>query len=109
MPDGGARARLRLRLAGALLFGAGSVTLAAVLAAPDPDASDHAALTTCVAVWGAIAARLVLWRNPPAAVLDAICAAGTLAATAAVAFVELVGLRPIGWRCSSPCWRSPAS
>ena len=41
LPDGGERARTRLRLAGALLFGAGSLTLAAVLAAPDPDASDH--------------------------------------------------------------------
>ena len=38
LPDGGERARTRLRLAGALLFAAGSLTLAAVLAAPDPDA-----------------------------------------------------------------------
>ena len=40
-PDGGERARARLRLFGALLFGAGAVTLASVLTAPDPDPSDH--------------------------------------------------------------------
>jgi hypothetical protein len=43
-PDGGQRARARLRLFGALLFGAGAVTLASVLTAPDPDPSDHHAL-----------------------------------------------------------------
>ena len=95
LPDGAARARVRLRLAGALLFGAGALTLAAVLAAPDPDTSDHAALSVCVAVYGAVAAILVLWRNPPEAVLHAICPGGTAAATAAVAFAEPVGLTPI--------------
>ena len=45
MPDGGERARTRLRLAGALLFGAGAITMAAVLVAPDPDPSDHPALS----------------------------------------------------------------
>jgi diguanylate cyclase (GGDEF)-like protein len=95
MPDGAARARVRLRLAGALLFGAGSLTLAAVLAAPDPDTSDHAALTACAVVYGLVAAVLLLWRDPPAAVLHAICPGGTVAATAAVALSEPVGLTPI--------------
>ena len=95
MPDGGTRARVRLRLAGALLFGAGSLTLAAVLAAPDPDTSDHASLIACAVVYGALAALLLLWRHPPGALLHAICPAGTLAATAAVAFAKPVGLTPI--------------
>ena len=95
MPDGAARARVRLRLAGALLFGAGSLTLAAVLAAPDPDPSDHAALSVCALTYGLLSALLLLWRRPPAAVLHAICPAGTVAATAAVALREPVGLTPI--------------
>jgi diguanylate cyclase (GGDEF)-like protein len=95
MPDGGARARVRLRLAGALLFGAGALTMAAVLAAPDPDTSDHTALGACAAAWIVVAALLVVWRDPPDAVLHAICPAGTLSATAAVAFAEPVGLSPI--------------
>src|SRR4051794_25889552 len=78
MPDGGTRARTRLRLAGALLFGAGAVTLAGVLAAPDPDTSDHPALLWCAAVYAALALLLLTWRRPPAAVLHAICPGGTI-------------------------------
>ena len=95
MPDGGERARRRLRLAGALLFGAGAITMAAVLVAPDPDPSDHPALSLCALVYALITAVLVLWRRPPSAALHAICPAGTLAATAAVAFAEPIGLTPI--------------
>ncbi len=95
LPDGGERARVRLRLAGALLFGAGSFTLAAVLAAPDPDASDHPALTGCAIAYALVAALLMLWSRPPRAVLHAICPAGTIAATAAIAFAEPIGLTPI--------------
>ena len=95
MPDGPERARVRLRLAGALLFGAGSLTLAAVLAAPDPDTSDHPALTGCALAYALVATVLLLWRDPPRAVLHAICPAGTVAATAAVALAEPVGLTPI--------------
>ena len=50
LPEGAARARTRLRLAGALLFGSGAVTLWSVLLAPDPDTSDHPALALCGAV-----------------------------------------------------------
>jgi diguanylate cyclase (GGDEF)-like protein len=95
MPDGGERARTRLRLAGALLFAAGAFTMTSVLAAPDPDASDHPALAACTVVYAAIAALLLAWRNAPGAVLHAICPAGTVACTAAVAFAEPVGLTPI--------------
>jgi diguanylate cyclase (GGDEF)-like protein len=95
LPDGGERARKRLRLAGALLFAAGALTMAAVLAAPDPDASDHPALTACAVAYALAAAVLMLWRRPPRAVLHAICPAGTIAATAAVAFAEPIGLTPI--------------
>ena len=95
LPDGGERARTRLRLAGALLFASGSVTLGAVLAAPDPDPSDHPALTVCAVVYALVAAVLFLWRRPPRAVLHAICPAGTIAATAGVAFAEPIGLTPI--------------
>jgi diguanylate cyclase (GGDEF)-like protein len=95
MPDGGARARVRLRLAGALLFGAGALTMTAVLAAPDPDTSDHATLGTCALAWLLVAGLLVIWRDPPAAVLHAICPVGTISATAVVAFSEPVGLTPI--------------
>jgi diguanylate cyclase (GGDEF)-like protein len=95
MPDGAERARTRLRLAGALLFGAGAATLAAVLAAPDPDVSDHRALSLCAVAYALIAVVLAGWRRPPGAVLHAICPLGTLAATAAVAFAEPIGLTPI--------------
>ena len=94
LTDGAERARTRLRLAGALLFGSGAVTMAGVLFAPDPDASDHRALAVCAVVYAVVAAALVLWRRPPRAVLHAICPAGTLAATAAVAFAEPIGLTP---------------
>jgi len=39
-----ASAQRRLRHAGALLFGAGALTLGLVILSPDPDASDHRAL-----------------------------------------------------------------
>ena len=42
-----------------------------------------------------IAAVLTLWSRPPRAALHAICPAGTIAATAAVAFAEPIGLTPI--------------
>jgi diguanylate cyclase (GGDEF)-like protein len=93
-PDAGERARARLRQAGALLFGAGAVTLGAVLGAPDPDVSDHAALGACAVVYGLAALVLLLWR-PPTPVLHAICPVGTVAATAAVALSEPVGLTPV--------------
>ena len=66
-----------------------------MLAAPDPDPSDHPALTVCAVVYALIAALLMLWSRPPRAVLHAICPAGTIAATAAVAFAEPIGLTPI--------------
>ena len=94
LPDGADRARSRLRLAGALLFGAGAVTMGSVLFAPDPDVSDHPALAACAIVYALAAAVLLLWRRPPGAVLHAICPAGTVAATAAVAFAEPIGLTP---------------
>jgi diguanylate cyclase (GGDEF)-like protein len=94
LPDGGERARTRLRLAGTLLFGSGAVTLAGVLAAPDPDTSDHPALVACAGVYALLAVVLLLWRRPPRAVLHAICPAGTLAVTAAVAFAQPIGLTP---------------
>jgi hypothetical protein len=69
--------------------------MAAVLVAPDPDASDHPALSMCALAYALTAALLVIWRRPPGAVLHAICPAGTLAATAAMAFAEPIGLTPI--------------
>jgi diguanylate cyclase (GGDEF)-like protein len=95
LPDGGERARTRLRQAGALLFGAGAVTLGAVLGAPDPDPSDHSALALAAVSYGLLALVLAVWSRPPAAVLHAICPAGTVAATAAVALSEPVGLTPV--------------
>ncbi len=95
LPDGAERARVRLRLAGALLFGAGAFTLSAVLAAPDPDTSDHTALRACALAYALAAVVLLAWRGPPAVVLHALCPLGTAGATAAVAFSEPVGLTPI--------------
>ena len=94
LPDGADRARTRLRLAGALLFGSGAVTLGSVLIAPDPDVSDHPPLAVCAAIFAVVAVVLLVWRRPPRAVLHAICPAGTIAATAAVAFAEPIGLTP---------------
>jgi diguanylate cyclase (GGDEF)-like protein len=94
-PDGDVRARVRLRLAGALLFASGALTMGAILAAPDPDPSDHVALGGCAVAYALIALALVLWRRPHDAVLHAICPVGTVATTAAVAFAEPVGLTPI--------------
>ena len=93
--DGGARARVRMRLAGALLLAAGAVTTALVLVAPDPDRSDHAALAVCSVAMALAAAFLLAVRNPPAALLHAICPAGSIAATAALAFAEPIGLTPM--------------
>jgi diguanylate cyclase (GGDEF)-like protein len=93
-PDAGERARTRLRQAGALLFGAGAVTLGAVLGAPDPDVTDHTALGACAVAYGLAALVLLLWR-PPTLLLHAICPLGTVAATAAVALSEPVGLTPV--------------
>ena len=94
-PDGGARARARLRFSGALLFGAGAVTLAAVLTAPDPDPSDHRALLICAAVFALAAAILAAWRRAPDPVLHLICPLGTVATSVAMALAEPVGLTPI--------------
>jgi hypothetical protein len=94
LPDGGERARTRLRLAGALLYGSGAVTLSGVLLAPDPDTSDHRSLAVCAAVLALVTAVLLLWRSPPRAVLHAICPGGTVAVTAAVALAEPIGLTP---------------
>ena len=94
-PEAGARARTRLRLAGTLLFGVGAVTLASVLAAPDPDPSDHRALLTCAAIFAVAAAVLAVWRRPPDLVLHLICPLGAVATTAAMAIAEPVGLTPI--------------
>jgi len=93
--DGGAGARGRLRLAGAGLFGAGGVTLASVLAAPDPDPSDHGRLLLCAAAFAVVAIALGAWRRAPAAVLHAICPLGTIATTVTVALAAPVGLTPI--------------
>jgi len=94
-PDAGARARTRLRLSGTLLFGAGAVTLAAVLVAPDPDPSDHGALLVCAAIFAVAAAILAVWRHPPDLLLHLICPLGAVATTAGVAFAEPVGLTPV--------------
>ena len=93
--DGGERARTRLRNAGALLFGAGAVTLAGVLLAPDPDTSDHAALGALAAVFAVLSLVFLLWRRAPDPVLRAICPLGITAVTAAVALAEPIALTPV--------------
>ena len=94
-PDAPARARDRLRRSGALLFGAGAVTLAAVLTAPDPDPSDHRSLLICSAVFALAAAILAVWRGVPELVLHLICPLGTVATAVATGLAEPVGLTPI--------------
>ncbi len=95
MPDGGDRARTRLRLASAVLLLAGALTLAAVLVAPDPDPSDHHALGISAAVFAVLGSILAAWRKAPDAVLHALCPIGTLCASAAMAFAEPIGLIPV--------------
>jgi diguanylate cyclase (GGDEF)-like protein len=94
-PDAGTRALARFRLAGALLFGCGGVTLAAVLTAPDPDPSDHGSLLICAAVLLVVAAGLAAWRDIPEGVLHLICPLGTVATAIATGIAEPVGLTPI--------------
>ena len=90
-----ARARDRLRRSGALLFGAGAVTLAAVLTAPDPDPSNHRSLLICSAVFALAAASLAVWRGVPELVLHLVCPLGTVATAVATGLAEPVGLTPI--------------
>ena len=93
--DGALRARTRLRKAGALLFGAGAATLAAVLLAPDPDASDHGALAALAGVLAVLALVFQRWRGAPDAVLRAIPPLGIAGVTAATAVAEPIGLTPV--------------
>jgi diguanylate cyclase (GGDEF)-like protein len=93
--DDAGRARRRLRHAGALLYAAGASTLGLVLVSPDPDPSDHVALGACAGLCAMLALALFLWRRAPAVVLHAICPAGSLVTTAAVAVAEPVGLTSI--------------
>ena len=95
MPDGGERARARLRLVSAVLLFAGALTLIAVLAAPDPDPSDHGALIACAVAYAVLGLALVFWRTPPDAVLRGLCPLGTLCATAALVVAEPIGLIPV--------------
>ena len=93
--DGAALARARLRKAGALLFGSGAATVAAVLLAPDPDASDHGALAGLAAVLAVLALLFLAWRRAPDAALRAIPPLGIAAVTAATAVAEPIGLTPV--------------
>ena len=52
------------------------MTLASVLAAPDPDPSDHHSLLLCAGALAVVAAVLALWRTAPDAVLHLICPLG---------------------------------
>ncbi len=96
---GGARdelaTRSRLRLAGAVRFGAGAATLAGGLASPDPDTSDHVPLVACGVAFALVALILLVWRRPPAPVLHAICPLGSVATAAVTAYAEPVGLTPV--------------
>jgi diguanylate cyclase (GGDEF)-like protein len=90
----GPSAQRRLRHAGALLFGAGAATLAAVTLAPDPDPSDHPALLRCAALCALAALVLLLWRRAPGAALHAVPALGALAVSVVMALAEPIGLVP---------------
>jgi diguanylate cyclase (GGDEF)-like protein len=92
---GAAATRARLRLAGAILFGAGAATLAAVLASPDPDTSDHAPLAACGIGFAVVAIVLLAWRRAPDIVLRAICPLGSVATALVTAFAEPIALTPV--------------
>ena len=90
----GPSAQRRLRHAGALLFGAGALTLCLVTFTPDPDASDHGGLRLAALACSLVAALLVAWRSAPGPVLHAVPPAGALMVSVVMALAEPVGLTP---------------
>ena len=90
----GPSAQRRLRHAGALLFGAGALTLCLVTFTPDPDASDHGGLRLAALACSLLAALLVAWRSAPGPVLHAVPPAGALMVAVVAALAEPVGLTP---------------
>ena len=90
----GASAQQRLRHAGALLFGAGAMTLGLITFTPDPDPSDHRALLLCALACALVAALLLVWRGAPGPVLHAVPPAGILTVAVVTALCEPVGLTP---------------
>jgi len=90
----GPSAERRLRHAGALMFGAGALTLCLVTFTPDPDASDHGGLRLAALACSLIAALLVAWRSAPGPVLHAVPPAGAVMVAVVTALAEPVGLTP---------------
>ena len=90
----GPSAQRRLRHAGALLFGAGAMTLGLITFTPDPDPSDHRALLVCALACALVAALLLVWRGAPGPVLHAVPPAGILTVAVVTALCEPVGLTP---------------
>lgn len=74
----------RLRRTGAWLFATAGLVQLAVLLAPDPDPSDHAALAVAGITCLLIAAGPAAWRRPPLAI-------GTVVSVVVLALTERVG------------------
>ncbi|MDX6727666.1 MAG: hypothetical protein QOK49_2471 [Baekduia sp.] len=77
------------------LYAIGAVTLGLTLLTPDSDTSDHAGIAVVAVLMLLVALMLKLWRSPPALVLLACFAFGSVAITGLVAVARPIALIPM--------------
>jgi diguanylate cyclase (GGDEF)-like protein len=77
------------------LYAIGAATLGITLLTPDSDTSDHTGIAVVGVLMLLVATMLMVWRDPPAAVLLACFPLGTLGVTALVAVAKPIALIPM--------------
>jgi diguanylate cyclase (GGDEF)-like protein len=77
------------------LYAIGAVTLGLTLLTPDSDPSDHTGIAVVAVLMVLVALMLRLWRSPPALVLLACFAFGSVAITGLVAVARPIALIPM--------------